>query len=163
MSAQTKTTLNFPHDFRPVPRFLLDVPEDWKVLEYPGALYTVASIDPDAPWVNIIVSHERIVAGDIDRVFYERRQALADEHDDLDVELEKQFVLEDDADLFYMRQSSYTSDGVKTRHFEVSALAPNTLGSPINDMITLTFLLPLDAVEQYQEMILETLQSFRFA
>ncbi|MFT4617902.1 MAG: hypothetical protein ACI9DE_002176 [Halioglobus sp.] len=163
MLAQTKTTLNYPHEFRPVPRFLLDVPEGWTVVELPGALYAVASVDPEAPWLNIVVSHERITAGSHDLAFVQRGTELAAEYDDFVVEVEKQFTLEVDDDLFLMRQGAYSYGEVKTRHFEVSTLAPNTLGSPINDMITLTFLLPLDAVEHYQELILETVQSFRFA
>lgn len=158
-----KAILNYPHDFRPPPQFLLDVPADWRVVEFPGALYAVSSVDPESPWINVVVAHERIVAGDHDRVFIERGRQLGVDLTGFEVELEKEFSLKNDPKLFKMRQAAYSESGVRTRHFEVSTIAPNRLGLTVNDLFTITFLFPLDAVGHYQQFVLETLQSFRFA
>ena len=165
MPAVTKTTLNYPHEFRPVPRFLLDIPEGWKVVEYPGALYAVSSVDLEAPSMNIIVAHERIIAGGQNEAFFDRGRELAAELNEFEVETEKQFSFKQDPEEYYAREAAYTDpdSGVRYRHFEVTTIAENRLGLLVNDLFTMTFLYPIEADQHFEELLVETIRSFRFA
>lgn len=162
MPILTTTTLQYPHEFRPVPRFRIDVPADWKVLEYPGSLFAVSSVDPDAAWMNIIVSHERIAVGTHNDVLIKRYTALVATYDDIVVEPEKGFRLGDIE--FVGRDSTYTDPdmGVSVNRFEASTTAPNPIGLLVDDLFTLTFLVPGGSASPYTDVVLDTLTSFRF-
>ena len=165
MPTTTQTTLNYPRDFRTVPQFLLDVPEAWNVIEYPGALYAVSTVDPEQPWLNLVVGHERIVAGTHDVVFAARALVLAEAHADHAYELEEEMLYELTDDLFFARQSSWVDpvSGTRVRQLEMSTAAENRIGAAVNDIIDLTFLHPVDAAELYAGSVVDIIQSFRFA
>ena len=142
---------------------MLDVPADWKLLEYPGALFAVSSVDPEAPWMNIIVSHERIVVGTHDDVLKRRYTDLIAKYDDISVEPEKGFRLDDIE--FIGRDSTYTDPdmGVSVNRFEASTTAPNRIGLLVDDLFTLTFLVPGGPSSPHTQKVLDALTSFRFA
>lgn len=162
MPALTTQRLNYPHEFRPVPRFSVDVPAGWKVVEYPGALFAVSSIDPEAPWMNIIVSHERILVGTHNDVLIRRYTDLVATYPDIVVEPEKGFRL--DEQVFIGRESTYTDAdlGVSVNRFDVSTTAPNPIGLLVDDLFTMSFLTPADASSNYTQVALDAITSFRF-
>ena len=48
---------------RAIPAFSIDVPDDWVISEYPGALYAMGPVtDAPGPWCNVIVRHESVFA-----------------------------------------------------------------------------------------------------
>lgn len=155
------TTLDYPGEFRPVPRFLLDVPAAWSVVEFPGALFAASSTAADVPWINVIVAHERIVVGTHEEHFAKAHHALLAEYDDAEIADEIGFNLQLD---YLGRQSTYTDPTTLLPVFrlDASAVAPTDVVLLVDDLFTISFLFPPEAAEGYGDTVMTTLQSFRF-
>lgn len=146
--------------FRPVPRFSIDIPGDWGVIEFADALFAMGTpVDSQDPWSNVIVHHERVWANttleEIAQVSFDELQT---ESPDVVVKEELMLGLE----LFhYVREVELTMPGVNepVTRFDTFCFGTD-VDHPTVDLFQITWLHPTAAGEERKALYLQMLATF---
>ncbi len=155
-------TLVYPGTaFRAIPEFVIDIPDDWAISEFPDALFAAGPPDTtEMVWSNVIMRHERlypdVTLEDIAKASWEMFAAQS-----TDVSLIDERVLSFDT-TFFLREAEIKEPDVDAlSRIDAFCFSP-TQGHQTIDLFQITFLHPKAHGHRYRSTYAKILSSVRF-
>ena len=146
--------------FRPVPPFSIDVPDDWVITEFPGALFVMGPTQPpDGNWSNVVIRHERVLPdADFKTLAKATWAELKVSYPDARLVQERLIHAEH---LHYVREGAIVMEGVDVTRFDTMVFGPDT-DHPTVDLFQMIWMHPAADGEARTELYMHMLRSFRF-
>lgn len=162
LEAPATVPIDYPGTFRPVPEFTIDIPSDWLVGEFPGALFAIATpAREDGGYANVAVRHQRVsrevTVADVARAEWARVVAEAPDAQILTEALApmqvKQFVVE---------STIPGSEGVPDTHRIDSYVDAQVFGVATTDMFHIMMTSRVADADEFDPIFAAMLASLRF-